>query len=705
MFKTFERQSPVDTVLQILWAEPKVARQAGCASGTCQERHTRLALWRTMIRRVHATNRAGWDEYIPLWQALKLQARYNSPLFTSHGIGHSMRSAYYMDVLLPTGASYRNAALWTALLHDVGYSEYGLCQNPATCDEMKQRLMPLVGGDSTAKGLSPENFRAKKFLHAALGANMVRRILRTSPRLFLQPDRIVRAIQDHNADTHSKTRYDPEHDGSLMTIANYCVQRAYVPAVFEKRPLLTLVRLADNLDMVRARLTPEQRSCALLCYQKWLRDTPGPDESAKLAEWRRLCGLYPDIGNETVANLLFEKSTPGEFKYTYSSWILHGLDIIECNWDEPRLEIEVVPYETQVVTLRFENNAEVGLYQLKRLYGALESIFAKGKTMANCTWVTLRGKRSLLVNTFRPNYIIDSDIGDDVDDAYAVSIALDLHARRQINIRYIIASGHGHSEQRARLFHKLCVAKNVLDIPIVRGMTTSTSKSKAHYMAVGDGAAHFPTLQEKMDEIRRSVQHGTTVLCIGPLDNIRQLNLPSEKVNVVLMGGCFEHVFDGTAGHIAEYNVKHGIPAWRWALEKYKNALVVPLDTAGRGRVPWGTFTTTDTPIAHLLREMSNAWYADHLASHSGKLPPILMDGEGCDIHLDSGTNSNIQFDSVALFLSLQLDQCVLNHGRVVVDAQGKTSMAQRGSHRVAVDWKEGGLAAFQKWFRTHIGY
>lgn len=406
MFKTFERQSPVDTVLQILWAEPKVARQAGCASGSCQERHTRLALWRTMIRRVHATNHAGWDEYIPLWQALKLQARYNSPLFTSHGIGHSMRSAYYMDVLLPTGASYRNAALWTALLHDVGYSEYGLCQNPATCDEMKKRLMPLVDGDLAAKGLHPNNFRAKKFLHAALGANMVRRILRTSPRLFLDPGRIVQAIRDHNADTHSKSQYDPERDGSLMTIANYCVQRAYIPAVFEERPLLALVRLADNLDMVRARLTPEQRSCALLCYQKWLRDTPDPDESAKLTEWHRLCGLYPDIGNETVVNLLFEKSTPGEFKYTYSSWILHGLDIIECNWDEPRLEIEVVPYETQVVTLRFENNAEVGLYQLKRLYGALESIFAKGQSLAKCTRVTLDGERKRLSDMFDHNYSI-----------------------------------------------------------------------------------------------------------------------------------------------------------------------------------------------------------------------------------------------------------------------------------------------------------
>lgn len=400
MFKTFKRQSPVDTVLQILWTEPKVARQAGCPSGLCH----RLALWRDVIRHIHATNRAGWDEYIPLWQALKLQARYNSPLFTSHGIDHSMRSAHYMESLVPSGASYRNMALWTALLHDVGYSEYDLCQNPATCDDMKQRLMPLVDGDATATGLHPENYRAKKFLHAALGANMVRCLLSTSQRLFLHPGRIVQTIHDHNADTHSNTQYDPERDGSLMTIPNYCVQRAYVPAVFEERPLLALVRLADNLDVARARLTLEQRSYALLCYQKWLRDTPNPDASAKLAEWHRLRALFPRIGNETVAHLLFEKSTPGEFKYTYSSWILQWLTIVSCNWDEPRLEIDIIPYVTSVETLQFENNTEDGLYQLKRLHGALESIFANGQSLANCTWVTLHGKRSLLVDTFRPNY-------------------------------------------------------------------------------------------------------------------------------------------------------------------------------------------------------------------------------------------------------------------------------------------------------------
>lgn len=315
-------------------------------------------------------------------------------------------------------------------------------------------------------------------------------------------------------------------------------------------------------------------------------------------------------------------------------------------------------------------------------------------------WETMAVKEGYI-----PSYIIDTDIGDDIDDAFALSIALDLHLKKHIKVQYIITSGHGHSEQRARLIDKLCTAKDIHDIPIVRGMTGSDEKSKGHYMARGDGDKTFPSLEENVSKIQQTVSenYNTTVICIGPLDNIQLLDLPPERVNVVLMGGCFERFFDGAAGHIAEYNVKHGILAWQWALRKYKDALVVPLDTAGRGRVPWGDFKTTDTPSAHVLRDMYNAWYANHRASHPGKLPPNLTDGEGCDISLDRGTNSNIQFDSVALFLSLQLDQCVLRHGCVVVDAEGKTSMAEDGFHRVAMDWKEGGLTAFQTWFQTHI--
>jgi hypothetical protein len=59
MFKTFSRQTPVETVLHILWSEPKVSLQAGCNKAECSELNTRWAIWRTVIRRIHASNHVG----------------------------------------------------------------------------------------------------------------------------------------------------------------------------------------------------------------------------------------------------------------------------------------------------------------------------------------------------------------------------------------------------------------------------------------------------------------------------------------------------------------------------------------------------------------------------------------------------------------------------------------------------------------------
>ncbi len=392
MFKSFHRQSPVETILQILWSEPKVSRQAGCDKAKCLELNTRLAMWRTVIRRIHATNSVGWDEYIPLWQALKLQARYNSSLFSSHGINHSMCIAYYMCILMKDiEALSMNVALWAALLHDVGYSEYELCQRPENCDEMKGRLTPFVGEHDSATGIRSDIYRNNKFLHAKLGANMVQHLLRTSPRLFKPNDvqRIVNAISDHNADSPAPTRYDPSQDGTFMSIHNYCVERKYCPAIFEERPLLTLLRLADNLDISRSRLTIEQQSPALVSYQRWLHKHGDASDVSKRTEWERLCGLFGLIGNKMLADMLFEKSTPDEFKFTYSCWILQWVTV--GDWTMSRLVLNVELYRPSIGSLSFENNFKEGLFQFHRLYSALQSIRVKGALID--VWVNIVGKQ------------------------------------------------------------------------------------------------------------------------------------------------------------------------------------------------------------------------------------------------------------------------------------------------------------------------
>ena len=116
MFTThYNGDDDINTIYKLLMAEPNARTQLART----------VSITKQMIRTV-IHSRARWDEYIPLWQVIKLQARYNSPLFASHGIDHSIRTAYYMQKIWPKCTP---PMMWTALLHDVGYSEYDICRN------------------------------------------------------------------------------------------------------------------------------------------------------------------------------------------------------------------------------------------------------------------------------------------------------------------------------------------------------------------------------------------------------------------------------------------------------------------------------------------------------------------------------------------------------------------------------------------------
>jgi len=349
-----------------------------------------------------------------------------------------------------------------------------------------------------------------------------------------------------------------------------------------------------------------------------------------------------------------------------------------------------------------------------------------------------------------PEYIIDTDIGDDIDDAFAIALAIRLHKKKAIRILFFITSGHGNSEYRARLIHILWKAEGILqDAPIFRGMTDSDQMSNCNYMALGafGPKQNYPTLESRLSIIQTNIHERNVdiedkinVLCIGPLDNIKKMNLPPEKVRLILMGGCFGRSFDGSKEHIPEYNVRNGIESWKWVLQTYDDCTIVPLDSAGLGRLSWSNpnprapfipddfnykdkikhirpniqIQTQQLPIVEQLRIMYTQWYLSNLKKHimkknkSMELPHILKDAQGRDISLACGVNSNIQFDSVALFYSLYPEQFKCQQVKVHINDKGVTEKLPTNAFQekipewyntiVAIEWKGNGLQKFQQW-------
>ena len=382
MFTThYEGDDDIDTIYNLLMVEPNARTQLS-RTGSITKKIIRSVLH----------SRARWDEYIPLWQVIKLEARYNSSLFASHGIDHSIRTAYYMQKIWPDCTP---TMMWAALLHDVGYSEYDICPN---CQRKIDQIRPYVcsNGCNTPSGIRPEYYRANKFLHAHLGANMVASVLKQYPRLFSKSDAemIINAIRVHNADSHSDQLYQPRLHGTLLTIGQHNIRRRYIPVHFFTNRCIALLRIADNMDITRARLTLENKLDAIVLYQREINKNPKVD---RLKLWRRLIVEHGIHGNSDTWASIKENTTEHEFKFTYSLWILKKLSFEQVNFSKSIFNMVVKIQTTKIKELMFENNIQAGLYQFKRMYDAFKSIWIKLRPLSEIIrvfilerWYTLK---------------------------------------------------------------------------------------------------------------------------------------------------------------------------------------------------------------------------------------------------------------------------------------------------------------------------
>jgi hypothetical protein len=181
------------------------------------------------------------------------------------------------------------------------------------------------------------------------------------------------------------------------------------------------------------------------------------------------------------------------------------------------------------------------------------------------------------------------------------------------------------------------------------------------------------------------------MLCIGPLDNVRALDLPN--VQYVIMTGCFKTNFDGAEGQIAEYNARHDIDNLRWLLGKV-GVTMVPLDSAGTCRI----FDWDLDGFPSSLCDMYMTWYTSLMEDPSSPiLRRTVAPGE---TPRAPGTRSSILFDVGALAVCLYPGWfCMLEQG-VEVDDDGKTHLcASETPARIAMCWKD--KDQFQRWMAS----
>ena len=186
--------------------------------------------------------------------------------------------------------------------------------------------------------------------------------------------------------------------------------------------------------------------------------------------------------------------------------------------------------------------------------------------------------------------IIDTDIGNDIDDAFAVGLAL-----RSPEFQILgISSAWGDTRLRARLLSRFLKETGRTDIPVAMGITKHPAGkpdtlSQAAYAEGGPAGQTYPSAVDfLLDQIRRYPGE-ITLLAIGPETNLgaamdRDAATFRKLKRIVLMGGSVyrgysQFNYGKTHGPDPEWNIICDIQAAQKVFSSGVPLYVMPLDS------------------------------------------------------------------------------------------------------------------------------
>jgi purine nucleosidase len=252
--------------------------------------------------------------------------------------------------------------------------------------------------------------------------------------------------------------------------------------------------------------------------------------------------------------------------------------------------------------------------------------------------------------------IIDTDIGDDVDDAFAVALALHSPELQILGI----STTFGDTETRAKLLDRLLGETGHPEIPVAVGTPTKTKSSftQRRYAEAGHfaKASHPQAVDFILDQIRRYTGE-ITLIAIGPLMNVGALIDKDPETfrklrRVVLMGGSIEKRY-GDLGYApprgpeSEWNIMNDIPSAQKLFASGVPIYMMPLDSTQLklDEVKRPILFQAGTPLTDALTLLYHEW---------GQQTPTL-------------------FDVMTVAHILEPDLCPVKPMRIRVDDKGFT--------------------------------
>jgi inosine-uridine nucleoside N-ribohydrolase len=264
------------------------------------------------------------------------------------------------------------------------------------------------------------------------------------------------------------------------------------------------------------------------------------------------------------------------------------------------------------------------------------------------------------LETAAEKVIIDTDIGDDVDDAFALALAL---SNRHLQILGV-TTAWGNTDLRARLVERLLTATGRANIPVAAGPKTPaaapfTQSSWAEaFPAPANG---WPNAVDFILEQARRYPGQVTLISLAPLSTVGALIEKDPATfrklkRVVMMGGSIRQGY-GDLGYLpdhgpsAEYNIKMDIPAAKALFASRVPIEMMPLDSTQLklDEVLRAVVFEEKSPTTDALHALYQHW-----STYPGNVTPTL-------------------FDAMAVAVVLQPALCPVTPMRIRVDDLGFT--------------------------------
>lgn len=292
--------------------------------------------------------------------------------------------------------------------------------------------------------------------------------------------------------------------------------------------------------------------------------------------------------------------------------------------------------------------------------------------------------------------ILDTDIGSDIDDTFALIMALNAP---ELDLR-LVSTASGDTAYRAELTAAILTAAGREDIPVAVGLAQewpASHRTQAGWLARQAGRPPAVKIHaDGVDVLIRTIRTApapVTLLCIGPLTNIGAAlaKAPDIAPRCRFMGmmGSIDKGYEGRPGTVAEYNIVTDPAAARAVFAApWHSAAITPLDSCGVplfGGERLRRLLASPLPRARILAENILSWN-EHKTWPAGY----------------SLEESLTPFDAVAVYMTYAGEHLAFEDLRLSISDQGLLRRDPAGSpFRVAMGWRD--EAAYMEHFTERL--